>query len=106
MFRDSPLTYTYDYFQVSRPSQSVTRVTMWQSRAQDSAPWGQTPAKTAQAIICWFLNLPLLRQEKGDCMATTDIGFPANSNKHQGNILTWTATILACTYIMWGGTML
>jgi type II secretory pathway component PulF len=36
----------------------------------------------------------------------TDIGFSANSNKRPGNILTWTATILACAYVVSTGVML
>lgn len=40
-------------------------------------------------------------------MATTDVGFlKPNENNRPGNILTWIATILACAYIVWMGTML
>lgn len=48
-----------------------------------------------------------VRQEKGDCMATSDVGFPkATDNQRPGNILTWAVTVLACAYIVWSGTML
>jgi len=48
-----------------------------------------------------------VRQENGECMATTDVGFyKPSENNSPGNILTWVATILACAYIVWSGTML
>jgi hypothetical protein len=46
-------------------------------------------------------------EEKGECVATTNVGFPKTTdNIWPGNILTWTVTILACAYIVWMGTML
>ena len=39
-------------------------------------------------------------------MATSDVSFPKPiENKRPGNILTWIATILACAYVVWTGTM-
>lgn len=40
-------------------------------------------------------------------MATTDVGFPTSTgNQGPGNVFTWIATVVACAYIVWSGTML
>jgi hypothetical protein len=40
-------------------------------------------------------------------MATTDVGFlKPSENNRPGNVFTWIATVLACAYIVWSGTML
>ena len=40
-------------------------------------------------------------------MATTDVGFlKPGENNRPGNVFTWTATVLACAYIVWSGAVL
>src|SRR6476660_2365739 len=38
-------------------------------------------------------------------MATTQPDLPKADPRRRGSVFTWTATVLACAYILWSGTM-
>jgi len=62
--------------------------------------------KLADALYCCAVRGAILSGHKDVNMATTQPDLPKADPPARGSVFTWTATVLACAYILWSGTML